>query len=100
MPEGAETDVVARVYEWRHGQATAGASGAFALATAILTPLLAAVFDPKADVETWNAVLFVAGAALAATGGVLFRRHARQVQRRYLRAMSVWDPEEVERLSW
>ena len=93
VPEDVERDVLARAYAWRHDQATAGASAAFALATAILTPLLAAVFNNKAHVEGWHLVLFVGGTALAATGGALFRLHARQVQRRYLRAVLVHDPE-------
>jgi hypothetical protein len=95
--DDAEHSSLGLLYAWRHSQAAAAASGAFALAMAILAPLLAAVFDDKARLECWNVALFIAGAALAAIGGVLFRRHAAQVQRRYLKAVQVWDPEELLR---
>lgn len=97
----AHREVLARVYEWRHGQATAAASGAFAAATAILTPLLAAVFDATARLESWHIALFGAGAALAALGGALFRKQARQVQCQYLEeALADTFTETTEVLTW
>lgn len=98
IADDAEHSSLGLLYGRRHSQAAAAASGAFALAMAILAPLLAAVFDDKARLECWNVSLFIAGAALAALGGVLFRRHAAQVQRRYLRAVHVSDPEEL--ITW
>ena len=76
-------DHVVKLYEWRQTQATSLASACFTLSGLILSPLLAAVFDSKADVEVWQLIVFLIGALLAAVSGGLWHREARHQQKAY-----------------
>jgi hypothetical protein len=87
-----------KVYEWRQTQATSLATGCFTLSGLILSPLLAATFDSKANVELWQLIVYVLGALLAAASGGLWHWEARRQQHTYedeVRAQQQADEDEA-----
>jgi len=77
-------DDLERVYDWHQAQATGLGSGSFKLAGLILSPLLAAVFDSAARIETWAVYGYSLGALLAAAAGIRWHREARRLQLEYM----------------
>jgi MFS family permease len=72
-----------KVYDWRQTQATSLASACFTLTGLILSPLLAAVFESKAELGSWSLYAYLLGALLAAVAGLLWHREARRLQKEY-----------------
>ena len=77
-------------YSWEHERGLAKSREAFAAAALILTPLLAATFDPKAHVESWQAALYLAGAAASFLGGAVWLHRLRSVEHAHLAAIRAY----------
>jgi hypothetical protein len=78
-----------KVYEWRQAHAKGLGDGCFRLSGLILTPLLAAVFDSSAEIETWALLAYLGGALLAARAGVRWHRETRRLQLEYATQVEV-----------
>lgn len=76
-------DDLEKIYEWRQAQASNMGGACFTLAGLILSPLLAAVFDANASVETWSVAAYALGAVLAIMAGVAWHREAHRLQLEY-----------------
>jgi hypothetical protein len=84
-------------YNWRQSQATTLASACFTLSGLILSPLLAAVFDPKAEIATWHLSVYLPGTTAAALAGLLGLRKASRLHDEYREMISPANSAEAER---
>ncbi len=76
-----------QLFAWRHERGVAKSRETFALVAVILTPLLAAVFDPKKNVHPLAAVGYVAAAVICFVGGLAWLDRLRDLDVQYVRAL-------------
>jgi hypothetical protein len=69
---------------WRQTQMNGLGAACFTLAVAILSPLLAAVFDGRAELDLWHLFTYLPGAALAAGAGALWHRELHRDRERFI----------------
>ena len=81
----AENAYLEKFYEWRQAQALTLGAACFSLAGLILSPLLAAMFDPKANVRLWHVLVLLSASFLAVLSGAIWHMRARRLQREFLR---------------
>lgn len=81
---------VDKVYGWRHERGLARAREAFAAFAVILTPLLAAIFDPEAEVPPLVAGAYAVAAIAAFVGGLQWLNNLRALDGEYFKAIRLY----------
>jgi hypothetical protein len=69
--------------DWRQQLVTSFARGCFSAAGLVLTPLLAATFDPRFSISILQFASFIVGSAACFVSGLIWYRRASKIQQHF-----------------